>query len=666
MQPKIFIKNFWHMSYISFDKQQLVNLEYSLGKELLRTNRAGSYASTTIIRCNTRKYHGLLISRQPQIDDLHHVFLSTLDTTVIQNDAEFNLGIHKYQDDLYEPGGHKYVRDFESDPIPKLTYRVGGVVLTSEMVFSQDEQQILIRYTLEEAHSPTKLRFRPLLAFRNIHSLSRKNENVDYSYEEIHNGIRLKMYPEYDFLHLQFSRKSKYNYEPNWYFNVEYTKEKSRGYDYKEDLYSPGYFEVNIKKGESIVFAAGLEDAGKIRFSHLFDKEVSNRTPRNNFVNCLFNAAEQFFIGYDDDTELIAGYHWFTVHGRDSFIALPGLTLTRNNTTDFFRVVDTMVSKLKGVLFPSTIHGKLIEYNSVDASLWFFWALQQYILFTGDYDSIWTRYGSIMRKLLTGYKKGTEHNIHMLDNGLLYAGYENDTLTWMNTRLDDQPVINRNGLAVEVNALWYNAIRFYIELATRNKSMYGLKEWKEIIERIEVSFTETFWDENEGYLADVVRGDYKDMTVRPNQLFVASLPYSPVTDDIKYLVLHKVQQELLTPRGIRTLSPKNPEYKGIYRGDIYARDRAYHKGSAFPWLFGHFAEGYLKLHGQSGLSFIKRYVDEYESEMTEAGIGTLSELFYGDPPHKGKGAISHAWSVSELLRVIFIIQKLEQNTNHDE
>jgi len=649
------------MSYISFDKKQLVNLEYSLMKELLRTNRAGSYASTSIIRCNTRKYHGLLISMQPQIDKLHHVFLSTLDVTVIQNNAEFNLGIHKYEDNLYEPGGHKYIRDFESDPIPKLTYRVGGVVLTSEILFSAEEDRILLRYTLEDANSATKLRFKPLLAFRNVHSLSQKDDYVDTNFSEIRNGIKLRMYDPYDYLHLQFSKKIKYTPEPDWYYGIEYTKEKSRGYDYKEDLYVPGTFETGIKKGESIILAAGLDDIGNSKLNILFEKEIKSRIPRDNFIHCLENAAEQFFMHGENKTELIAGFHWFTVYGRDTFVALPGLTLTQGDTETFFKVIDSLIPLMKKEFFPSTIQGNTIEYNSVDAPLWFFWSLQQFVDTTEDYITIWEKYGKVMKKILEGYKKGTDLNIHMQDNGLLHSGFEKDALTWMNTIVNDLPVVNRNGLAVEVNALWYNAIRFYIELASKQKNVRGVKEWKKIAASIEISFSDTFWDENSGYLADVVRGDFKDMAVRPNQIFAISLPFSPLSDDVKYMVMHKVQQELLTPRGIRTLSPKNPDYKGAYKGNITERDMAYHQGSAFPWLFGHFAEAYLKLNGKSGLSFIKRYLEEFENEMTETGIGTISELFYGNPPHKGKGAISHAWSVAELLRINNIINQLENN-----
>lgn len=648
------------MSYIFFNKKQLVNLEYSLGKEMLRTNRAGSYASTSIIRCNTRKYHGLLVSMQPQIDNQHHVFLSTLDVTIIQKDAEFNLGIHKYNDNLYEPGGHKYIRDYIGEPIPKLTYRVGGVVLSSEMVFSQDQERILIRYTLEEAHSPTKLRFNPLMAFRNVHFLSKANSEANLNYENIADGIAVKMYDAYDKLYMQFSKKPEFHHHPDWYYGVEYTKEKTRGYEFKEDLYSPGIFEVAIIPGESIIFSAGLNDYGQHKLKILFNKEVNKRTPRDTFIHCLQNAAEQFFVyKKDGKVQLFAGFPWFSMHARDTFVALPGLTLPQKNTQLFFKVIDTMTAIMEDEFFPDTSAGGVFTYKSVDSPLWFFWTLQQYCESTNDTDLVWKKYGKIMHRILNGFARGTRHNISMTSDGLIWAGTENETLTWMNTTIDERPVINRNGLAVEVNALWYNAISFYLSMVKNKEEQIT---WRAIREKIEFSFLDTFWDKKRGYLADVVRGDYRDFAIRPNQLLATSLNYSPLSDEIKYLIVHKVEQELLTPRGIRTLSPMNEDFKPIYKGDIKARNLAYHQGSVFPWLLGPFTDAYFKLHGQSGLSKIKNIFLGFEAEMTEGGIGTIGELYNGDPPHKGKGSISHAWSVAELLRINDMINKMESNT----
>ncbi len=651
------------MSYIKFDKQQLVNLEYSLQKELLRSNRAGSYSSTTITGCNTRKYHGLLVSLQPKIDNQHHVLLSSFDETVIQHETEFNLGIHKYEDDVYEPGGHKYIRDFESEPIPKLTYRVGGVVLSKERVFGANDDRILIKYTLEEANSPTKLRFKPYCAFRSVHDLSRANDDIDTSFIRVQNGVQVRLYEHYSPLFMQFSKKVNYIHNPNWYYGIEYSKEKTRGYDYKEDLFVPGYFEISIKQGESFIFSAGLEEVSPAKLKSIFEKERQVRIPRDSFENCLINTAQQFFVQKKDKIDLIAGYHWFNISGRDTFISLPGLSLTQNDQEAFLSVVDSLIKRMDGPFFPSNRIGSDFIYEAVDGPLWFFWALQQYILFTGDESLIWKKYQKIMLKILNAFYKGTSYNIHVQENGLLYAGFENDALTWMNVKMNDVPVINRNGLAVEVNALWYNAIRFYSELGKSNKETSGLKKWNDLAQKIEGSFMDTFWDEEKGYMADVVRGEMKDFSVRPNQVFACSLPYCIPDEGKIHRLLQVVESELLTPRGIRTLSPKNLDYKGIYKGDIFARDSAYHQGSAFPWLLGHFAQAYLEIHGKSGLGLIQKIYSNFEEEMTEAGIGTISELYYGDPPYKGKGAISQAWSVAELLRINHLIKQYEQNTN---
>ncbi len=647
------------MSYIKFDKKQLVNLESSLQKEILRSNRAGSYLSTTIIGCNTRKYHGLLVSLQPQINNQHHVLLSSLDETIIQQDSEFNLGIHKYSGDVYDPGGHKYLNEFRADPIPKLTYKVGGVEFTKERVFAANEDRILIRYTLVDAHSPTVLRFKPQLAFRSVHSLSKANTDINTSFNLAKNGINVRLYEPYTPLFMQFSKEVNYVHDPKWYYGIEYSKEMTRGYDFKEDLYVPGYFEIAIKKGESIIFSGGLNEADPSELISLFNREVKSRVPRDNYENCLINAAQQFFIQKSNKIDIIAGYHWFDISSRDTFIALPGLALTQNNNTVFISAIDTLVGHLRGAFFPNSRVNNEFIYNSVDAPLWFFWALQQYQSFTGDNATIWKKYKKIMAVILDEFRAGTSFDVHMLDNGLLWAGNDQEVLTWMNVRFDQKPFINRSGLAVEINALWYNAICFFVELAGKFKDKEIANTWQPVIDKIKESFTSTFWSEKQGYLADVVRGDDKDFSVRPNQVFATSLPYKPITDEICHRVLVIVEKELLTPKGLRTLSPNNPNYKGIYKGDITARDTAYHQGSAFPWLLGAFAEGYLHIHGKAGLGLIKKIYNGFEEEMKYAGIGTISELYYGDPPQKGKGAISQAWSVAELLRINYLIKKYE-------
>jgi predicted glycogen debranching enzyme len=647
------------MSYINFDRNQLVNLGYSLSKEILRSNRAGAYSLSTIIGCNTRKYHGLLICPQHSIDGENHVFLSTLDLTVIQRDAEFNLGIHKYPGGVYHPKGHKYIRDFSSDPIPTTLYNVGGVLLKKEFLFGLEEDTAMIRYTLVEAHSPTILRLRPFMAFRNVNKLSKANVYADTKYDKIRNGIKVRMYSGYSALHMQLSKKCEYVHVPEWNYNIEYSEEQARGYDYSEDLLVPGYFDVHIKKGESVMFSASLVEQNPEDLETNFKREILSRIPRNSFENCLLNDAHQFIVRHGKKVEVIAGFPWFGRWGRDTFIALPGLTLPDRDPNTCKAVIDTMVAELNGPLFPNVGGGGSAAYNSADAPLWFFWALQKYAEYAKTKDIIWQEYGKKMKLILDGFKEGTFFNIHMLENGLIYAGEHGKAITWMDAVVASKPVTPRIGLVVELNALWYNAIMFSLEVAKLAGDNAFVELWTPISENFVPAFKQTFWNKEKGYLADVVNGDYQDWSVRPNMVFATSLPYVALSEKIRQLVLETIQKELLTPFGLRTLSPNHPDYKGVYAGDQPTRDRAYHQGTVWPWLLGHFAEGYLKIYGKSGLSLIKSLYAGFEDDLKENGIGSISEVYDGDPPHKAGGAISQAWSVAEILRMGKLIEDYE-------
>lgn len=643
------------MSYIKFVKDQLVSLEFSLNREFIRSNRAGSFAATTLIGCNTRKYHGLLIVPQPQVDEGNHVLLSNIDITVIQHDAEFNLGIHQYPNGVFYPKGHKYLREIDSDPIPKMLYRVGGVILSKEILFCTESDRVLMRVTLEDAHSPTILRFKPFMAFRNVHALTRANVDADSSYTKIENGIKSRMYQGYSTLHMQFSKETEYTHVPHWYYNIEYKEEKERGYDCQEDLFVPGFFEISIKKGESIVFSAGLDEVNTSNLKKMFTAEIKKRKPRNNFINTLVNSANQFFVQRNKKTEVIAGFPWFGRWGRDTFIALPGLSLATGDVKSCKAVIDTMLAELKGPLFPNLGSGNNTAYNSVDAPLWFFWALQQYAIYTQSQNTIWKQYGNKMKMILNGFRDGTDFNIKMHDHGLVYAGEQGKALTWMDAIVNGKPVTPRIGYCVEINALWYNAIMFSLETARFANDEKFISEWGEIACNIPKSFKETFWNKDRGYLCDYVNGEFKDWSVRPNMLIATSLPYSPVSEQIRKLILDVTEKELLTPRGIRTLSPKSADYCGVYEGDQTQRDMAYHQGTVWPWLLGHFAEGYLKIHGKSGLANIQRLLNNFEPVIFEHGIGSISEVYNGDPPHLPGGSPSQAWSVAEILRINYLL-----------
>ncbi|MBN1251084.1 MAG: glycogen debranching enzyme family protein [Bacteroidales bacterium] len=647
------------MAYIQFDKAQLINLKYSLSKEFIRSNRAGSYASSTIINCNTRKYHGLLICPLKEFNYQNHLLLSGVDETIIQHEKEFHLAVRKYPGHFHP--GHKYIRDFSSEPLPSITYRVGGVILKKEMLLAQEEEQVLIKYTLIDANSPTILKLHPFLAFRNIHSLSKANIDVKTKYAKAENGIKTKMYDAYPFLYIQTSKNTEYIHAPDWYYNLEYIEEQKRGYEFLEDLFVPGYFEFSLKKGESIIFSAGLNEAKTQTLKSKFTSEIKKRIPRDNFENCLINSAEQFFIHKNNKTEIAAGFPWFGPWGRDTFISLPGLTLAINKPEKAKAVLDTMSKQIKNGLFKNMGSHDDADTNSVDAPLWYFWAIQQYYLYTKNAELIWKDFGTKMKSILEAFVKGTSYNIKMHENGLIYSGIKGKALTWMDAIVNETPVTPRIGYDVEINALWYNAIMFSLEIAEQISDNKFIKTWENYPEKIKKSFIELFWSDKKEYLADYIDENETNWYIRPNQIFAASLPYSMLSQEQCLRVINKVEKNLLTSRGLRTLEPQNQNYKGTYEGNQETRDAAYHQGTVWPWLLGHFCEAYFKINGKSGLQFVKNLYFGFESEISNAGIGSISEIYDGDPPHEPRGAISQAWSVAELLRIKSMIEYFEKD-----
>ena len=627
----------------------MTNLEESLHKELLRTNRSGAYSCSTIVDCNTRKYHGLLVVPVPELDDENHVLLSSLDPTVIQHGAEFNLGLHKYQGNNYSPKGHKYIREFDSDKVPTTVYRVGGVILKKEVVFQHYEDRILIRYTLVDAHSATTLRFRPFLAFRSVRQFTHENSTASRAYEEVDNGIRTKMYAGYPFLYMQFSKKNQFVFHPDWYRGVEYPKEQERGYASNEDLYVPGYFEMDIKKGESVVFSASTSQIKTTTLRSLFEKEVEARAPRDNFFHCLVNAAHQFHKREkNDDRYLLAGYPWFKCRARDTFIALPGLTLAIDEQDYFELVMKTAEKGLREFMEGKPITAKIYEMEQPDVPLWAVWAIQQYAKSAGR-DKCSQMYGKLLEDIIHYIIDGNHPNLRLDDNGLLYADGRDKAVTWMNSTANGRPVVPRSGYIVEFNALWYNALKFCASIATDNGRVDEAAELNDLADVAGESFVNTFLNEY-GYLYDYVDGNMVDWSVRPNMVFAVAFDYSPLSKEQKRSVLDICTRELLTPKGLRSLSPKSGGYNPMYVGQQTQRDYAYHQGTAWPWLEGFYFEACIKLYKHTRLSFIERQLVGFEDEMSYHALGSISELFDGNPPFHGRGAMSFAMNVAEILR----------------
>ena len=637
------------MSYLRFEKAVMTNLEESLHKELLRTNRSGAYSCSTIVDCNTRKYHGLLVVPVPELDDENHVLLSSLDPTVIQHGAEFNLGLHKYQGNNYSPKGHKYIREFDCDKVPTTVYRVGGVILKKEVVFQHYEDRILIRYTLVDAHSATTLRFRPFLAFRSVRQFTHENSTASRAYEEVDNGIRTKMYAGYPFLYMQFSKKNQFVFHPDWYRGVEYPKEQERGYASNEDLYVPGYFELDIKKGESVVFSASTSQIKTTTLRSLFEKEVEARAPRDNFFHCLVNAAHQFHKREkNDDRYLLAGYPWFKCRARDTFIALPGLTLAIDEQDYFELVMKTAEKGLREFMEGKPITAKIYEMEQPDVPLWAVWAIQQYAKSAGR-DKCSQMYGKLLEDIIHYIIDGNHPNLRLDDNGLLYADGRDKAVTWMNSTANGRPVVPRSGYIVEFNALWYNALKFCASIATDNGRVDEAAELNDLADVAGESFVNTFLNEY-GYLYDYVDGNMVDWSVRPNMVFAVAFDYSPLSKEQKRSVLDICTRELLTPKGLRSLSPKSGGYNPMYVGQQTQRDYAYHQGTAWPWLEGFYFEACIKLYKHTRLSFIERQLVGFEDEMSYHALGSISELFDGNPPFHGRGAMSFAMNVAEILR----------------
>ena len=624
----------------------MTNLEKSLDKEMLRTNRAGAYSSGTIVDCNTRKYHGLLVVPVEKLGG-NHVLLSSCDETIIQHGAEFNIGLHKYAGDYYSPRGHKYIREFRMGSVATTIYRIGGVILQKERILVSNESRVLVAYTLLEAHSATTLRLRPFLAFRSVNKLTEQNSVASTDYAEAENGVSFCMYEGYPNLVMQTNKQMQWVSEPNWYNGIEYSKEAERGYAFKEDLFVPGYFELSIKKGETVVFSAGTDAISPRKMKRLFEEEKETRMERSDFMACLKASADQFHNKLSDGSYLLAGCPWFDYRARDQFISLPGVTLYADKEKAFDEIMECASVALREFMNGEPSTTRLKEVDAPDVLLWAIWAIQQYAIKLGV-EVAAEKYGQLVFDIVNYIRRQQHPNLSVHDNGLLYVKGIEKPATWMNAVENGWPITPRTGYVVEINALWYNALKFAAELATaqKNENQADLFDYQAGLSGN--SLVAKFW--NGTYLYDYVDGDYCNKEVRPNMLFAVSLPYSALDRKQQKSVVDIVTRELLTIKGLRSLSPKSGMYRPEYIGGELERDRNYHNGPIWPWTTASFVEAYLKVYKMSGVSFVMRIMAGFEPEMKELTLCTLSELYDGNPPFRGHGAMSFAMSVAEVIR----------------
>ncbi|MCF6405336.1 amylo-alpha-1,6-glucosidase [Chitinophaga filiformis] len=636
------------MLYNCFHSPLMQDLNFSASREYLVAGPSGSWSASTISGCHTRKYHGLLVAPQSFPGDDNYVILSSLDETFICGDRSVQLSLHRYAGSEM-PSSLQHILAFAANPLPRWWYQLDDNLLLKEIVLD-GHGSVMVAYTLLTGRKPVKLQLRPLVAFRNMHTLTKANSVADTVTRSIKQGISINLYPGYNDLFLQM-KDGLFQANGYWYYNFEYSWEKERGYEYQEDLYSPGYFETSLAPGQSVIFYAGLSPANMSNLEDRFSKcREAVRKPET-LRDHLLLAAEQFVM----TDRIRAGFYWFGSWGRDTCISLPGLTLLTGKVNVFKGIVRQLLKQVKNGLLPNTGTGTCAAYNTVDASLWLIWALQQYAEKTHSWKGIWHDYGKTLKNILTAYRDGTLFNIHMETDGLIYAGGPGMALTWMDAIAPEGPVTPRTGKAVEVNALWYNAICFCLNAATEANDQVFIESWETFPEKIAKSFIACFWSDEKKYLADCVNGDTCDWSVRPNQIFAVSMPSSPLLPVQQRAVMEKVRNELLTPRGLRTLSPFDPQYQPVYTGDQATRDKAYHQGPVWPWLLGHFTEAVLKAEGPVALPYLEKIYDGFKYVLDEYCINNIPELFNGDFPHHPGGAVAQAWSVAELIRMEYII-----------
>ena len=644
------------MAFLKFNKNELVNLAYSLKREIISANKTGAYCNTSIVTCNTRRYHGLLAVTLDRFGGDRFLLLSALDESIIVNGKQFNLGIHCYGD-IYEPRGHKYVVDFSADPVPQVTYQVGEVVLRKSLILSPDKDQILIRYDLLRTPAPVTLILKPFLAFRNIHALTSQNEAANTSYTEIPGGVSFRMYPNFPDLHLQLSDKdAEWKYMPCWNNRITYSDEFRRGFDCTEDLFTPGVFNARLGKGGSLVFSASLEQEEPAGLKRRFTS-YERRTPEiSGYRDQLVRCADSLITRHNGVEMINAGLSWmYTGLLRETLQALPGLTLHGlHSPAHFEEILDNLVAEEQERLLRRT--------TQVEAPLYLACTLQAYLDYGADPKKVWKKYGVIMKDVIDSYMPGCRKEVAMHPNGLLWAQVDGVALTWMNAYIGGRAVTERAGYQVETNAFWYNAICFALEMegAYGPKGSAFVAKWSQLKDMIKDNFISTFWNEERGCLADYVDGFGQNLDVRPNQLYAVWVKNSPVEEEMVPSILRVIDGELVTSRGIRTLSPRDVKYKGVYEGSQLERDLAYHQGCTRPFLLEQYVDVSLRVKGPAFIKKAEWLVEGFWADLSKHGVGAFSELYDGDPPHEPHGAISSALSTAALLTVEYLLDKQKE------
>jgi predicted glycogen debranching enzyme len=630
-----------------------------LEEEWLETNGIGGYASSTICGANTRRYHGLLVAAtEPPVGRC--VLLSKIEETIRSANGQYSLSTNIWPDTI-DPKGFTHLKRFRLDPFPVWDFVAGGLCIERTLFMIHGSNAVALRWRIadqsESDREDKELVIRPLVAFRDFHHLC---DGETEFFVEINNesaSVSTNAMPRLYFSH----NASQCEQTGFWYRRFEYPIEAERGFDHTEDLYQP--FELRFSLSKPAILIASTEALPLTNFETLRRSEVKRRArlvalaeAKDKLSRQLVLAADQFIVKRGRGCSIIAGYHWFSDWGRDTMIALPGLALATRRYEVAKQILKEYSEHISEGMIPNRFpdDGVNPEYNTVDATLWFFNAIRAYYQVTGDERFVQDEMYGHLVDIIRWHVRGTRFGIRVDTDGLLIAGEPGSQLTWMDAKFDDVAFTPRIGKPVEIQALWFNALKIVSEFAARNGDADNSRRFSEMAAMAKDSFVGQFWNPLEDCLYDVVGSDEKDGSVRPNQIFAVSLPNSMLNKEMASKVIKKVSDELLTPFGLRSLSPRDPRYRGKYVGSAYERDSAYHQGTVWVWLLGHFWEAVRKIHPEMARSrrFKSRLLGGIEKHLSEALVGQIAEIFDGDAPHRPRGAAAQAWSVAEILRIV--------------
>lgn len=641
---------------IQLDREITQDFERALGVEWLETNGLGGWAGTTIAGAHSRRYHGLLVAAtRPPAG--RTVLLSRLDETLHAEGATYELGCNLFPGAV-APRGFEYLASFTQDLFPQFTYEAGGVRLRKTVAAVDGENTTLVLYEVLEAPGPFILSLRPFLAARDLHSLASANDGLSQEISFEAGVLELRPYPEAPEVFVQVPGAD-FQANPQWWYCFEYERDRQRGFDFQEDLWTPGLFGRELAPGDRLgIVISTVDPRGRDAFA-LFEKErkrrekILNTLPvQDDFARSLALAADSFLVRRGTNQRaVVAGYPWFPERSRDTMIALPGLCLVTGRFEDAKKILRAFAKSVSQGMLPDRLpeKGEEARYTSVDASLWMFVAAWKYLQATGDEEFVREALLPALRKVVHWYDKGTRHGIRTTEDGLLATGEDDVPLTWMDGRIGDRPVTPRRGKAVEVNALWANALTLLAELEARLGDSEEAKRLAPRAKRVQKRFAEAFWNEEGGFLYDGI-GEEPDASLRPNQIFALSLPFPLLPKPKAERVLAAVEEKLATPVGLRTLSPDHPDYHAAYEGDPVTREGAYHQGTVWTWLLGPYMTALVRIQGAAGRKKALGILEELRPRLAEAGVGSLPEVFDAEAPHSPRGCFARAWSVAEVLR----------------